>query len=172
MRMKYRIISDTHFYHQLLIEIWDRKVWYEEKILSNLLRIPKEDILIHLWDICIGYDKLVHEKFIQSLPCKKILVKGNHDWKSNKRYTDNWRDFVCNSLTLNSFWKEILLIHIPTDETQERVNKVDNRKVIHWHRHTFKRFDRWVNPLEKHTLYSCEYESMQPRTLEYMIHKK
>ena len=170
--MKYWIISDTHFRHKLLVEIWDREKWFETTIIRNLRQIPNEDTLIHLWDICIWYDKKVHDWIISTLGCKKILVLWNHDKKSNQRYTENWRDFVCNSITINKYWKEVLLVHIPTDESQEWVNKKDDRLVIHWHRHTFKRFDRWIHPFDKHKLYSCEIEKMQPRTLEYMIYKK
>jgi calcineurin-like phosphoesterase family protein len=170
--MKYRIVSDTHFMHNLLIEIWDRKVWYERKLLNNLMSIPEWDILIHLWDICIWHDKEVHEKYIKPLRCKKILVKWNHDKKSNNRYTQRWRDFVCDSMTLDVFGKEVLLKHIPWEETLEWVNRYERRVVVHWHRHTFKRFDRWIYPFNKHKLYSCEIENMQPRTIEHMIHSK
>lgn len=129
--MKYRIISDPHYHHQLLVEIGDRKTGYEKKIHNSLMAIPEEDTLIYLGDICIGMDTTIHERYIKPLKCKKVLVKGNHDGKSNSRYMDNGWDFVCDSLTLKQFGKEILLIHIPTQETKEWAEKKDDRLVIH-----------------------------------------
>lgn len=170
--MKYWIIADTHFYHKLLINIGDRKEGYEKKLQTHLLQIPEEDTLIHLGDICIGFDAKVHDEFIKPLKCKKILVKGNHDGKSNQWYTEHGWDFVCDSITIKKYNKEVLLIHIPTDETKEWADKKQNRVIIHGHWHTFKRFDRGVHPLEKHILYSCEYETMMPRTMKYMLEKK
>ncbi len=167
--MKYRIISDTHFWHQMLIDIWDREVWFENKINKSLMNIPKEDTLIHLWDILIWDDKNKHDKYIKSLQCKKILVKWNHDRKSNSRYYDNWRGFVVDSFILNHLWKEIMFVHIPTQDTEIRALQKENRIVIHWHYHKYWRTDRLMKI--KHILYSCEYESMQARKLEYMVSK-
>lgn len=166
--MKYRIISDTHFWHELLIDIGDRKKWFEDKIFKYLMEIPKEDTLIHLWDILIGWDTYWHKKYIEPLQCKKILVKGNHDRKTTARYNNHWWDFVCDSLTLKIYSKEILFTHIPTQETMEWATRIENRLVIHWHYHTYRRIPKRI---PNHILYSCEYNNMQAVTLLNLINK-
>jgi len=167
MNKKHRIISDTHFWHQLLIDIWDRKKWFESKIKNSLSQLWENDILYHLWDICIWNDMQHHNEYIKPLKCKKVLVLWNHDRKSSNWYLTNWRDVVVDSMTISMFWKEIKLIHIPTEDTATRALEKDNRVVIHWHYHTHWRPERAKKV--KHILYSCEYENMQPRTIDYLL---
>ena len=159
-----RVISDTHFNHQLLIDIGDRKPWFEIKIYENLLRIPKWDILIHLWDICIGSDKEMHQLYIEPLEdITKILIRGNHDKKTNTWYLDNGRDMVLDSATLNYFGENILFTHIPKPK--------DWYLNIHWHLHMNKHHE----PTEWDCLlYSCEFENYRPVMLKKFIkkHKK
>lgn len=165
--MKHRVISDTHFGHELLVNLWDRKKWYEYKIDRSLKKLTKDDVLIHLWDICIGNDQEVHDTYIKPLQCRKILVKGNHDRKSDSRYLDNGWDMVVESMVINMFGKKILFQHIPGYDTEDWVEQSEDRLVMHWHRHTFGR--RNEHPVEWHILFSCEYQNMQARTVKYML---
>lgn len=108
----YWLISDTHFNH-LRLEEWNKRSGsWQEELWSGLLGIPKEDTLIHLGDICIGHDQEIHEK-ISILPCKKILVRGNHDKKSHQWYSDHGWDFVCDGLELLFNGHYLHLTHRP-----------------------------------------------------------
>ena len=158
---KYWIIADTHFNHQFLIDIWDRHKWFEFDIYKNLMKIPKEDVLIHLWDICIWNDQEMHEKYIKPLECRKILVRGNHDKKSPAWYMSNGWDFVCDSFKLNQYGYNMLFTHIP--------KPTNNYLNIHWHLH---KNIHHAPPIGNCLLYSCEFMNYQPRTLKSMLKRK
>ena len=153
------VIADTHFNHKLLVEKYWRIFNYEKILKINLWRIKKRDMLIHLWDICIGKDRVMHEKYIKPLQCKKLLVRWNHDRKSTHWYLNNWRDWVVDEYVLKVKWKRVLLSHIPVSELpKERYN-------IHWHTH-----DRPIPPIsEYHRLYSPEIENYKPKNIEHFI---
>jgi len=78
--------------------------------LSNV--VTRDDILIHLGDICIGRDKEKNTWF-GTLPCHKILVRGNHDKKSNRWYLVHGWDFVCEAFSDRLYDKNILFSHHP-----------------------------------------------------------
>lgn len=132
--MKYWLITDTHLGHKKLIDL-GRDSDFEEKIINSLKIIRPEDTLIHLGDICIGNDKEFNQVFT-SLPCKKILVRGNHDNKSYSWYYDRGWDFVCEYMRMRFKGKEILLSHMPLlaeDSETTLYKNVD--KNIHGHLH-------------------------------------
>ncbi len=110
--MNYWLISDTHFSHRKLDEWGGRSGDWEEKIWKGIRSIPNEDTLIHLGDICIGDDLAVHEK-IDALPMKKILVRGNHDKKSQSWYSEHGWDFVCDGLEIVFMGHYLHLTHRP-----------------------------------------------------------
>jgi calcineurin-like phosphoesterase family protein len=105
--MKYWIIADTHFNHDGVTEYCNRPSNWQRKTVNALMRIPKEDVLIHLGDVEWG------NTHIMDLVCsKRILVLGNHDKKSKTYYQNKW-DFVCNGLRLEIYGKKILFTHKP-----------------------------------------------------------
>lgn len=158
--INYRITSDTHFNHlKEMIEYCNRPANYEQKIIKWLLQIPKKDILIHLWDICIREDIKIHKEYIQKIQCKKILVKGNHDRKSNNWYLNNWWDFVCNSFILWYEWKNILFQHQPD------ILRTDYQ--VHWHYHNSNH--RWNFTNDKCFLYAQELFNYQPILLRNLL---
>jgi len=79
--MKTYIITDTHFNHKKLIE-YGRPDNFDDLLWKELGKLPSNCLLIHLGDVCIGNDLEVHER-LRLLPFIKILVKGNHDKKSD-----------------------------------------------------------------------------------------
>ena len=174
--MKDRIIADTHFLHDREVKAWARKKWYEYKIIKHRKNLIKNiDTVYVVWDIACGKDLEVHQKFIMQLPGFKILIKGNHDNKTDSWYIDHGRDMVVESLIIKRFWKEILLKHIPDDFSTSRVKSAHNRAVIHWHYHAHANHTELAKV--NHVIYSCEHEDMQPRTIAYMLnllasHKK
>ena len=114
--MKIWLITDTHFNHTMLIEKGFRPANFEERIEKNIKSSVKEDdILIHLGDICMGRDGLVHEEIISKINCKKWLVRGNHDGKSDQWYIKNGWDFVGKRIYLKKFGQNITLSHKPVE---------------------------------------------------------
>ncbi len=124
--MKVYITTDTHFNHKKLVEYCERPENFDELIWKGLENLPKDCLLIHLGDVCIGNDLEVHKR-IKKLPYRKILVKGNHDGKSNKWYLDNGWDSVCDNFSDHFFGRYITFSHLP-------VNGVQNLN-IHGHFH-------------------------------------
>lgn len=112
--MKYYIITDTHYNHvEKMMVYCGRPDNYEELLEKSMSALTKDDVLIHLGDICIGKDKEMHEKHIAPLTCKKWLIKGNHDKKSDIWYLENGWDFVADSMAFRFNGKNILFSHIP-----------------------------------------------------------
>jgi calcineurin-like phosphoesterase family protein len=111
--MKTWIISDTHFGHRKLEE-WGRPADFEKLIFKGLKQIGADDLVIHLGDFCIGDDVKWHNAFFSVLSSnKRILVKGNHDHKSNTWYLEHGWHFVCDEFSDVYFGKKILFTHEP-----------------------------------------------------------
>lgn len=163
--MKTYIISDTHFNHQMLIDKCHRINGYEDIICHNLMNIPYDSLLIHLGDICIGNDISVHD-LISQLRYKKVLVKGNHDNKSNHWYLQHGWDFVCEQFVDTYFGKKLLFSHVPIKDNGFDLN-------IHGHFHTLEReeyIDEFHTILNyKHKLVSLEGSGYKPILLERLI---
>lgn len=122
----YYLSSDTHFSHELMKKY--RPDNYEEKIWKGFQRLRSDDILIHLGDVCIGKDAENHKRYIEPLPCKKILVRGNHDSKSNNWYLNHGWTFVCEAFEMKFNGKMIRFTHKPSHLVHVDLN-------IHGHLH-------------------------------------
>lgn len=131
--MKIFAISDTHFGHTKLVD-YGRPTLFSNIILANLQR-EKGDILIHCGDFCIGSDEEWHHHFMLATDGfkKKILVRGNHDGKSDSWYYDHGWDFVCESFSHTMFGKNFIFTHIPMLPTE--AVKTRFFKNIHGHMH-------------------------------------
>lgn len=140
-----------------------RPLDYEERIYKWLKAIPKEDILIHMWDICIGQDEEQHNKYIATLKCKKILVLGNHDHKSYTWYYQHWRDFVCERFDLLMYWYHLIFTHKPMDESILQWDMIN----IHWHVHQRHDYQTWPNRI----LFAQEERWYKPWNLLTLIRK-
>lgn len=160
--MKYYLISDTHLGHTKLIE-WGRDAMFETKIKTGLNVISPEDVLIHMGDVCIGNDE-VNNKIFTNLPCKKVLVKGNHDNKSNAWYQKVGWDFVCERFDLKLFGKNIVFTHIPTLIMEDEIN-------IHGHTHgnDHREAEYKQYYTERHIDISPELVGFVPLSLEKLI---
>lgn len=132
--MKIFVTSDTHFGHDKLVELSGRPVDFSDKILRSLF-ITAGDLLIHCGDFCIGNDERHMENFRLNTQGfkKKILVRGNHDGKSDKWYLDAGFDFVCENFSAKYFGKRVLFSHIPVRPTDAVMNSFDMN--IHGHLH-------------------------------------
>lgn len=169
-KKKILIMSDTHFNHKRLIE-WGRPNDFEELILKNLMKIDPIDIFIHLGDVCIGNDEIQHSLLTSVIPAsaKKILVKGNHDNKSNNWYLDHGWDFVCDGFTDTYYGKKIIFSHRPQfDNGTFDIN-------IHGHLHGNSHRDSDADSVYYDTLFhfdvSPDIHEYQPLLLEDIINK-
>lgn len=171
------LTSDTHFGHANMIPYCGRPENFTDIELKNFKKIPAEDMLIHLGDICIGKDEMWHSK-IQEIPCRKILVRGNHDEKSNSWYLSHGWDFVCETFTLKFHKKKIIFSHQPQQLGRNDFN-------IHGHFHNLlnrTQARKWVDESEKYQLnhkledltmnhlnFSIEEANYKPLKLETFI---
>jgi calcineurin-like phosphoesterase family protein len=139
------IITDTHFGHANMVQYCGRPEDFSNTIFNNLFKmIQPNDLLIHLGDICIGNDSLWHER-LSVIDCKKVLVRGNHDKKSDNWYMTHGWDFVCDNFSTTFLGKKILFSHMPRP-----VQLYDFNIHGHFHNDLHRLLDRqWVVPDEE-----------------------
>lgn len=172
--MNYWITADTHLNHKKLIE-FGRPRGFEEKILSNLSRVLNpDDILIHLGDICIGNEVEAHLQLMSVSTCKKWLVKGNHDRKSDTWYLSHGWDFVSTRICLEKFGTRILFSHIPEDVGDEYECNAWFDVNIHGHFHdsNFRKNEPEIARIlttEHHLLIAQEYRQYMPVNLKKLV---
>ena len=107
------LISDTHFGHEAMLEYCGRPKGFEELLIKSISKLDETDTLIHLGDICIGNDEHWHNEFMTAAKCNMVLVRGNHDKKSNKWYYEHGWHFVCRQFKDKFFGKKVLFSHMP-----------------------------------------------------------
>ena len=174
MTTRILVTADLHLGHTALSNDGLRPEDFSEKILTNLNRILNpNDILICLGDVCFGNDAEWHERLTTLFPpdyCKRWLVKGNHDTKSNMWYLAHGWSMVCESFTLEAFGKKILFSHIPQKET----GLYDLN--VHGHFHDFgmervkeKEPELFAILTEKHKLISLETLHYEPIKLQRIV---
>ena len=84
--MKYWVISDPHFGHDVLVKKGCRPEGHEELIMENLFKkVEPDDILICLGDIAFYKKEYWHGRLIKFSSCTKILIRGNHDKETLSR---------------------------------------------------------------------------------------
>jgi len=113
------VISDTHFFHNNIIKYCNRP--FENATLMNRVMIEnwnntvnKDDVVLHLGDICVGAGKNRDQKtqeILSQLNGKKLFVRGNHDY-----------DIECVELldAVTFFWKGVRIhcTHYPDPKFQ------------------------------------------------------
>jgi calcineurin-like phosphoesterase family protein len=127
MRMENNVwvIADTHFGHGMLVRVGHRPEGFEELILNNLKEYIKEDdVLIHLGDVELG-----RVEDLSPYGRVRILVKGNHDSRTDNTYYDMGFTAVCNGFLFERFGKRVWFSHRP----EEIGENIDYN--IHGHTH-------------------------------------
>ena len=110
--MKYWIVSDTHFCHDMLVEANLRPPNADELMVKHWNnQVKPEDVVIHLGDT--AWPRAYEQDIFNKLPGKKILVMGNHDRKSAQWYMEHGFDFVCNQFMLKYGGFDIVFTHMP-----------------------------------------------------------
>ena len=162
---KIYVIADTHFNHKRIIELAYRPEDYQERIVKSLEVLNEGDTLIHLGDIALGQEAKVHEEVFLPLPCRKILVKGNHDGHSSNWYMNHGWDFCCRSYMDKFFGYKILFTHAPVSIPK------DINLNIHGHLHAevHRTYPFMWGLRRQHILVSLEQLGYKPVLLESLI---
>lgn len=80
------LITDTHFYHDVMVKMCGRPENFTDLIIRNMrYLVAEQDLLIHLGDV-IFYKYPVLKEILASIAGTKLLLMGNHDRKSKGWY--------------------------------------------------------------------------------------
>jgi calcineurin-like phosphoesterase family protein len=112
--MKVWLYTDSHFFHDKMVEFCGRPVDHTERQVANWKRlVAPEDLVFHLGDVALGVGGRMRElqALLQGLPCKKVLILGNHDKQSPTWYMRNGFDAAVTSIV----YKRVFLTHKPAD---------------------------------------------------------
>jgi len=105
------IITDTHFNHKYVVEEGGRPLDHSEQLIQNCKRlIAAQDTTYHLGDVIFNRMSMLKE-MLDVIPGRKILVRGNHDHKTNGWYERNGFHFVADYITLGN----VILSHKPLE---------------------------------------------------------
>lgn len=163
------ITTDTHFYHDKMLEYCGRPQGFEILIYKRLKAVLHEDdVLIHLGDIVVssGQEEKAHAQFIQTLPGKHWLMRGNHDRKSNNWYLNHGWDCVAEYLADTYFGKRVVFSHIPLRDHGYDINFHG-----HFHNSDHRRHEPGLLAIknDKQKLLALEWNNYQPWSLQTLI---
>jgi calcineurin-like phosphoesterase family protein len=181
--VKVYLITDTHFYHDKMVEYCGRPVDHTEIIGKELITVSNTlasyDVIFHLGDVCVGNDEEAHRRFIEPIKCKKWLIRGNHDSKSNNWYLQHGWDWVGEVFIDTYFGKKIVFSHTPY--------KIPDDCDLNIHGHFHNQLPRLLekkfvvsdeeyrnkhdlaNLTPKHKLLALEYTDYKPVLLEDFV---
>ena len=80
------LLADTHFGHLNMIGYCHRPPDFEDLIMKSLKIVKPGDTLIHLGDVAFHNEKRWNTVFCNAVAGRKILVRGNHDRRSDDWY--------------------------------------------------------------------------------------
>lgn len=164
--MKYWITTDTHLSHYRMIE-FGRPNDFEDRIFKSFSPLERNDVLIHLGDVCIGRDDYNHKRLLDAIPCKKWLIRGNHDRKSNSWYMSRGWDFMGDRIVLRYGGKNILFSHTPLAFDEN----IDLNIHGHLHDNTHRDSDFDKVRTDKHILIALEKNNYQLTLLDSLLNK-
>jgi calcineurin-like phosphoesterase family protein len=168
--MKIYLTTDTHFGHHKMMEYCNRPEGFEEIILNNLSKI-KPDVLIHLGDFSLcGKDEYWNQRFMDIVKCKKWLIRGNHDKKTNQWYLEHGWDMVCEQFRDNYFGKIIMFSHKPVVWDGDYDINIHGHMHNSDHRQSEPQLSLIKNGYQK--LLAIENIDYKPVNLEYFINNK
>lgn len=162
--MKTYLIADTHFNPDNIETYCQRPADFTRLLVREWANaVHPEDTIIHLGDVAIGnYGQFVGN-MLNSLPGRKILVRGNHDRKhSNSWWMTNGFDFACDAMLFRNAW----LTHEPSRRWPPHAEYN-----IHGHLHNcwtgFGKFPRYWAAGQR--LFAVEYTKYRPVEFEKFI---
>lgn len=130
------VISDTHFNHKNIIQYENRPFADVEEMNKTMIArwnsvVKPEDTVIHLGDVGLGSEASLKE-IIPQLNGTKILIKGNHDRKSNHFFLCCGFSAVYHTMVINYQGKVIFFSHCPESRRGDG-NKYDIHLFGHVH---------------------------------------
>ncbi len=129
------LITDTHLGHRGMCRTCGRPVNFSEMICHYWRDMVRpDDTVIHLGDVAWNDDWL---RRVKRLPGHKILVRGNHDKKSDEAYRDAGFETVVTSLRRDFGPVSVLFTHEPCYDTDLTHPKIIWN--IHGHNHDLHR---------------------------------
>ena len=160
--MKIYAISDTHLGHEKLVS-YGRPENFSELILAHV-RERSGDLLVHCGDLCIGDDETWSKAFLEAAYGFDhiVLVRGNHDKKSDVWYLDQGFSFVCESYQAAYFGKKLLFSHIPVPKIAGVDRNIHGH--LHGNSHRLEGID-WYDP-SWHLDLAPELHNYKPINLE------
>lgn len=172
--MNYWLISDTHFNHTKLDEWGNRKGDWQGKLLEGIAAIPRDDILIHLGDICIGSDESVHQMLFSEAHgfargLQTVLVLGNHDKKSKQWYHEHGWGFVCDGLEMIYMGDYLHLTHRPARPQGNTTWNIHGH--THGNSHRSEEYNDFYSP-KYHLDISPEIRGYSPLRLDTLLKAK
>ena len=154
------LITDTHFNHARMLELCGRPENFTQLILENWRKtVAPDDLVFHLGDVIFNRSSEL-KPMMESLPGKKILVKGNHDMQRSHWYMNRGFAFVCYGME----FRGVYFTHKPAKELPEgcKVN-------IHGHLHNTPHRDAEYEARPWHRLLALENENYTPVLLEEFL---
>lgn len=164
--MDYWLISDTHFNHTRLERWGGRSGDWQQQLWRGLERIPADDVLVHLGDVCMGNDEAVNLRVTSIAARSKVLVLGNHDTKSTGWYHEHGWDFVCDSFALPYMGHSLWLSHRPEPEMGRFTENIHGH--THGNRHRAEEYAAFYRP-SYHKDISPELVGFQPIRLDTLV---
>lgn len=163
------LISDTHFFHSSIIKSCNRPFnsieEMNEVIVSNWNKtVTSWDTIYHLGDIALKGSALEQKTILKRLNGNKILVKGNHDSRSNTFYQDAGFIDIHKHLILPYKDYTFLLTHIPNHKEYHSINpnwtpiEVEGNKVVNILGHLHNTF--YTSSLDKSKYYCVSVENI------------
>lgn len=156
------LITDMHINHDKMLKV-GRPADYVERMISQCARMVRpQDTLINLGDV-IFYHSSQLVGLMARIPGRKILVRGNHDKKSNTWFERNGFDFVADAIVLGS----VVLSHKPLlvfpDGVQHNIHG-------HFHDNDHRSADvgDWYDP-RKHFKLAVEETDYAPVRMDQLL---
>ena len=161
--MKFWITTDTHMDHEAIANYCNRPDDYNERIIRGLSDLQWDDVLIHLGDV--AFSDAGERKYLGNIPCKKWLVKGNHDKNYTYHLGLGW-DWVGEEMLLYRFGKWIRFSHMP-----KPIGIEDIQFHGHFHNNPLIRCEPYLTEIltVKHKLLIIEDMDYRPATLKSLL---
>ena len=175
---KFFVVSDLHINHQASLKFEGRERFssveeMNQTIVNNWNKtVSPEDTVYNLGDCFLG-ESIESQQILKSLGGHKILIRGNHDKKSDSWYHDAGFEEVHNGLYLPSPRQPggllHILTHMPLPYREIEALELSIGLIIHnWHGHvhacedrTFTGNDIWEHP-EHYTNVCVELTNYTP----------
>lgn len=167
------LLSDPHLNHHKIATYCDRPQEFTDTLVRNYQTIVQpDDLVIWLGDVFIG-PKTGWDAIYPTLPGRKVLVRGNHDWHHNcKWWMEHGFDFACDAMIFRHAW----LTHKPAKSLPSGCD-INIHGHLHniWHGFhknepetaTFTRNGQLHNPWQR--LFAVEYTDYKPVEFETFI---